>query len=131
MNVKSNKVGSFKFPQLKWNESVYLRFGTYASIIAIIIGFLPFSWGVSIAITVVTGIILTFVLNGMLGYYNNFYWSKYFFISALFLLLTSPGTWLPMVNDYKYAERIDETLTLDKEVKVYYNDCHHCILFVR
>lgn len=135
MNIKSNKEGvksSWNFNKLKQNLNTPYTSTTLIGVGLFILSFLlPISWGIGILLMLLIGVITTITLNVKLGYYNNLEWSKYLAIMGFFILISSPITWIPMVSEYNTAERIDETLPLGEEVKVYYNDEHYSfILFV-
>ena len=135
MNIKSNKnqtKSSFNFNKIKQKLNEPYTYTILMGVGLFLLSYLlPISWGIGILITIVIGIVSTITLNLKLGHYDELEWTKYFAVMGLFIFLSSPITWLPMVHDYKTSERIDETLSLDKEFKVYYNDTHYSfILFV-
>lgn len=112
-------------------ENPYINIMAWITIVSITMNFLPISWGVGILLFFVIGTILTFALNSKLGYYNNLKFNYYFSLVLFFMFISSPAHIIPMINDFQTAERIDETLTLDKETKLYYNDANNIfILFI-
>jgi energy-coupling factor transporter transmembrane protein EcfT len=131
MNIKSNKENEKKSFKLNLNGKPYAKTAIGVALVSILITLLPIGWGIGILLFIVAGIVLTIWLNQLIGYYDSLNWTKYFGLIALFLILSSGSTIIPLVHDYKTAERVDELLELEKETKLYYNDENYIfILFV-
>jgi len=133
MNIKSNKESkkkSFNF-KLDLNNKPYLKISIWITIYGTLISIIGLSWGAGITLVILAGIGFTIWLNNLLGYYNDLEWRKYFMMVGLLILTSSGGTIIPMMHDYKTAERIDELLPTEKSTKLYYNDDNKLfILFV-
>ncbi len=123
MLISSDKKSYLKkLCEINNTNKPYIQTGIVGLCLSLLMLWTPITWGGGYLFLVVLSIMLTFVLNYKLGDYTCLDFGKYVILLIFLSVATTPLHIIPMIKDYKTAEKYELDVPLDIETKLYYND---------
>lgn len=111
------------------DDSPYIKAGIFSALaIILIIDTQFFGWGFNIFLTLGLLVVCTFFINHFINYRDYFNWPKYFLTMSILICISTPGTFFPVIHDYKNNERINELLPVENNTLLYNDPTYTFIL---